>query len=157
MKFIYYYVTLIEENFINFVVNIYSMDGQYNIKGSYNTYQQSQQQGMSVEEAIKILLGKALEYAKAAGIDINQKYGYIRTGDGRFGIVRTDPNSTAVYATIPDLIARAIGDITKGYIPIDNLDKLVSAILRETTFTAIVGDRQDIYITKRQTNNYRQK
>jgi len=149
MKFIYYYVTLIEENFINFVVNTYSMDGQYNIKGSYNTYQQSQQQEMSVGEAIKILLGKALEYAKTVGIDINQKYGYIRTGDGRFGMVRTDPKSTTVYATIPDLIAKAIGDIAKKYIPIDNLDKLISDMLKDTNFTVIVRDGQDIYITKK--------
>ena len=160
MKFIYYYVTLIKENFINFVVNIYSMDSQYNIKRSYNTYQQSQKQEMSVEDAIKIVSRAVLEYITKVGIDINPEYGYIRTGDGRFAIVRTDPNSAAVYTRIPNLIARAIGDIVnivKGDIPINNLDKLVSDILKDANVTVIIGDRPDIYISKRQTNNSSQK
>ena len=136
------------------------MDGEYNIKRSYNTYQQSQKQEMSVEDAIKIVSGAVLEYITKVGIDVNPEYGYVKTGDGRFGIVRTDSNSAAIHTRIPNPIARAIGDIAdivNEYIPINNLDKLVSDILRDSEVTVIVGDRPDIYISKRQTNNSSQK
>jgi len=132
------------------------MDSRYNI-GLYNKYQQSKKQEMSLEEAIKIVSGAALKYFTNVGIDINPKYGYVKTGDGRFGIVRTDPESIAAYISISDPIAKAIGDIAEEYIPIDNLDKLVSNMLRDIGFTVIVGDRPDIHISKRQTNNSSQK
>ncbi len=135
------------------------MDGQYNInndiKTSYSTYQQPQRQEMSVGEAIKILSEEILRYVTKVGIDINPKYGHVKTGDGRFGIVRTDPDGIAFYTKIPDPIAKVISDMIRKYIPINinNLDKLV----KDTNITVVVGNRPDIYITNRQTNNHSQK
>jgi len=144
-------MTLIKENFINFMVDIYNMDGQYNIKNTYQqSQQQSQRQEMSIEDAIKIVSSAALGYITKVGVDISPEYRYLKTGDGRYEILRTDQKSFAFHIEIPDSLARAIGNIAKEYIPISGLDKLFSDILRGTNVTVIVGDKPDIYITKRQ-------
>jgi len=112
---------------------------------------------MSIEDAIKIVSGAALGYITKVGIDISPKYRYVKTGDGKFVIVGTDPESFAFYTEIPDPIAKAIGNIVKENVPIRGLDELVYYMLRGTNVTVIVGDKPDFYITKRQTNNYSQK
>jgi len=147
-----------KRKFYKFFVNIYNMDGQYNIyDGLYNTYQQSQQQKTSVKGITQEVLRNILEYIIKVGINIDPKYRYIRTGDGRYGIVGTDPKSFAFHMEIPDSLARAIGNIAKKYIPISGLDKLFSDILGGTDVTVIVGDKPDFYITKKTNQQFSQK
>ncbi len=148
MKFIYYHVTLIKENFINFAVNMYNMDGQYNVYNirSYNTYQQLQQQEMSVGEATKIVLGELLKYLGEVGIDIDPKYRIVKTGDGGIEARITDRESIAISAKISNTLAEAIGGIVDKYVPISNLGKLVSDALKGTRVTVVVGENPAIHI-----------
>jgi len=125
-------VTFIKENFINFVVNIYSMDRKYQ-----NLDERLQQnQKMSVGEAASILLEYFKKYVdQHGGIrfryiynnnrgDTNGGFG-IESGDGRLMIIY-DPNKHSLNIKIGTTEFRAGNEL---YIDIRPLLKILDFII----------------------------
>jgi hypothetical protein len=127
------------------------MDGQYNMERPYNAYQQSQKQEMSIEEAIKVVIREGLKYFGRVGINIDNVYGIIATGDGRYQIRRIGPKEEyAIHIDIPDILKKATAEVLgKPF----NLDGILYELLKELKgVTMVVGRNPEIYITQKNYN-----